>query len=133
MSNKKPGTSSAKSAEQSAEKIVKTSEATSAVAGESKTEDEDKELTPEQKEAKELRKENKVKLSDGRIAQVSELYGSHAVSAQARCEGDKEIYTKCLIADAVTIDGKKIVMEDVDTIPLKDFNAIFVIHSELNF
>lgn len=80
-----------------------------------------------------LLQDNQVLLSDGRTATVKQLKGKHAIEAQTRCEGDKGMYQKILLSAAVEIDGKGLPPEDFDNLDIKDFNAIFGVHSEINF
>lgn len=53
-------------------------------------------------------------LSDGKIAKVGEFKGKHVLQAQKVAGKDTDKMIFALIATCVTVDDKKIVMEDLE-------------------
>lgn len=76
---------------------------------------------------------NEITLSDGRKAIVADGKGKHARDATRMADGDQSKYMGCLMAQLITIDGNKIVPEDLDEMPLKDYMALNVIFADQNF
>lgn len=62
----------------------------------------------------------KIELKDGKIAVIGEFKGKHISAAQRLVGDDKEKMILALIATCVTIDGKPILIEDLDEMPGSD-------------
>lgn len=62
-----------------------------------------------------------ITLSDGRIAEVRAGKGRDAMNAQKVSGTDTSKFFAALMAQLVTIDGKSLVMEDFEELPLQDF------------
>lgn len=80
-----------------------------------------------------MSKVKELTLPSGAKAQIIEGKGKHARQATKLMSGDSSLYMPALMSQLVTIDGKKMVMEDFDEIPLVDYNAIAVELSETTF
>lgn len=76
---------------------------------------------------------NKILLSDGRLAEIKQGKGRHAIKAQNLSSGKQDAYMSILMAMLTTIDGKAIVPEDLEDLPLRDFTAIQVEFATQNF
>jgi hypothetical protein len=74
-----------------------------------------------------------VTLSDGRIAEIKPGKGRHAQEALKVSGGNGDKYMAALMAQLVEIDGKRIVMEDLEELDLKDFIALQTAFAEQNF
>ena len=74
-----------------------------------------------------------VTLSDGRIATIAPGKGKHANEAMKISNGKGEEYLVCLMAQLITIDGKGIVKEDLEEMPLKDFTVLQTEFADVNF
>ena len=74
-----------------------------------------------------------ITLSDGRIAEIKEGKGKHAKAALRQMDGDSSNYLPAIMAQLVTIDCKPVVMEDLDELPLRDFQALMSEVSDGNF
>jgi hypothetical protein len=72
-------------------------------------------------------------LSDGREVKIFAGKGKHARNALRVSGKDTEKYLPALMAELVTIGGSKIVMEELDELPLKDYTAIQTSFSQVNF
>lgn len=72
-------------------------------------------------------------LSDGRTVVMREGSGADAEEAQAVFGNDKKKYMSALMVQCITVDGKKLVMEDLPIMKLKDFLKIQTEFSILNF
>lgn len=77
--------------------------------------------------------EKQVTLSDGRTAVIKKGKGKHAQNALKVAGGDGEKYITALMAQLVEIDGKRVVMEDLEEMDMKDFMAIQAEFAEANF
>jgi hypothetical protein len=65
-----------------------------------------------------------VTLSDGRIAEIRQGKGKDAMAAQKIAGTEVEQFFSALMAQLVTIDGKRMPMEDFGELPLQDFLKI---------
>lgn len=74
-----------------------------------------------------------VTLSDGRVATIKPGKGKHAQEALKVSGGNGDKYMSALMAQLVEIDGKRIVMEDLEELDLKDFLALQTAFAEQNF
>lgn len=62
-----------------------------------------------------------ITLSDGRVAVIKVGKGRDAMAAQKVAGTDISKYFPALMAQLVTIDGNKLVMEDFEELPLQDY------------
>ena len=76
---------------------------------------------------------NVVVLSDGRKAEFHPFKGKHTREAQKVSDGDSSKMIFAMIAVCCTIDGHKIVLEDLDDMPGGDVLKLQAKFSELNF
>ncbi len=74
-----------------------------------------------------------VTLSDGRVATIIAGKGKHAKKAMMLSEGKGDEYLALLMAELVEVDGKKLVPEDFEAMPMKDYIAIQTAFAEINF
>lgn len=74
-----------------------------------------------------------IELSTGSKAEILTGKGKHAQKALQITGGDQSKYLGALMAQLVLIDGKPVVMEDLEEMPLKDYMAISEAFSEQNF
>ena len=70
-----------------------------------------------------------ITLSDGRIATIGDFKGKHLLAAQRAAGGEQEKVPFGMIAACVTIDGAKIVIEDLEEMDGRD---VFKLIGELN-
>lgn len=74
-----------------------------------------------------------ITLPSGRIAELKEFKGKHIREAQRIAEGDSERIMFAIIAMLVTIDGKPVVMEDMDDMPGGDVLKLMAEFGDGNF
>lgn len=77
-----------------------------------------------------------VTLSDGRKAQIFKGKGIHARKAMRAVSDTKEdsgAYLSSLMSMLIIIDGKELVPEEFDELPMKDYNELMRIFTEINF
>ena len=72
-------------------------------------------------------------LPSGLKAEILQGKGKHAQKALQLTGGDQSKYLGALMAQLVLIEGKPIVMEDLDEMSLRDYIAISEAFSEQNF
>ena len=72
-------------------------------------------------------------LPSGVKAEIISGKGKHAQKALQLTGGDQSKYLGALMAQLVLIEGKPIVMEDLDEMSLRDYIAISEAFSEQNF
>jgi len=72
-------------------------------------------------------------LSDGRKVRVIESQGYHCEIASEIAEGGEISYTLALMAQVITIDGKKIVAEDLKFMRGRDYMLIQGHFGQVNF
>jgi hypothetical protein len=72
-------------------------------------------------------------LSDGRICKIEKGKGKDATEAMKVSGQDSSKYLFALISRVTTIDGNKIVAEDLDEMPLNDVLKIQTEFAERNF
>lgn len=71
-------------------------------------------------------------LSDGRRATFRALKGRDAMKAHERAQGDGEKTNYVLAAMATKIEGKQVILEDLEELPLADFFAVINGYGEKN-
>lgn len=74
-----------------------------------------------------------IKLPSGKVAKIIPGKGIHSRKAVKMIDGDMSLYINALMAQLVEIDGKKIVMEDLDEFDIKDYNILMAEFSTANF
>lgn len=67
-----------------------------------------------------MSEKKQITLSDGRIAEVGEFKGRHVLEAQKVVGKETEKMIFALMAQCITIDGKKLVIEDYEDMPGPD-------------
>lgn len=72
-------------------------------------------------------------LPSGKKCEIFEGKGYHARRATEMMGKDSSLYMPLLMAQLVHIDGKAIVYEDLDEIPLKDYQSLMAEFAEQNF
>jgi hypothetical protein len=75
----------------------------------------------------------KITLSDGRTAVIRKGKGRDAIKAQRISGTDSAKYFAALMAELVTVDGNKMVMEDFEELDLQDYMTIQVELAGANF
>ena len=85
------------------------------------------------KDMGELEETKTVILPSGLKAEILSGKGKHAQKALQLTGGDQSKYLGALMAQLVLIEGKPIVMEDLDEMSLRDYMAISEAFSEQNF
>lgn len=73
------------------------------------------------------------KISDGRLVIIRAGKGRDSVMAMRVSAGVGEKYVGALMAQLCTVAGKKITMEDMEDLPLRDYTAIQTQFAEINF
>lgn len=63
-------------------------------------------------------------LPSGKIAVFTEGKGKHAMEAGRIANGEQTKFMPALVSLLVTYDGRAIVMEDIEEMPLNDYLAI---------
>lgn len=74
-----------------------------------------------------------VTLSDGRIALIKAGKGRDAKEALRISGGREDEYMNALMSRTVLIDGKPVVPEELDELPMNDYIKIQTEFSEINF
>ncbi|MBL7718960.1 MAG: hypothetical protein JNL72_09000 [Flavipsychrobacter sp.] len=74
-----------------------------------------------------------VTLSDGRIALIKAGKGRDAKEALRISGGREDEYMNALMSRTVSIDGKPVVPEELDELPMNDYIKIQTEFSEINF
>lgn len=74
-----------------------------------------------------------IELPSGVKAEILQGKGKHAQKAMQMTGGDQSKYLGALMAQLILLDGKPVVMEDLEEMPLKDYMAISEAFSEQNF
>lgn len=75
-----------------------------------------------------------LELSDGRKAKVLKTLGKHVMQAHAQVgKNAEEKLLPTMIAMRTVIDGKKIVIEDLENMPAKDYLMLMGEFAEKNF
>lgn len=74
-----------------------------------------------------------IELPSGAKAEILQGKGKHAQKAMQMTGGDQSKYLGALMAQLILLDGKPVVMEDLEEMPLKDYMAISEAFSEQNF
>lgn len=72
-------------------------------------------------------------LPSGKTATIREGKGKDSQLALRMCNGDSSKYLSALMSVLCEIEGKKIVMEDIEELPLKDYNSLMAEFTDLNF
>lgn len=72
-------------------------------------------------------------LSGDRIAVIKEGTGADVEDAGVISAGNQKKYMSAMMAKCTSIDGMGMVMEDLADLPMKDYMAIQVAFSDLNF
>ncbi len=74
-----------------------------------------------------------VLLSGDRIAVIKEGTGADVEDATMISSGNQKKYMSAMMAKCTSIEGEGIVMEDLAGLPMKDYMAIQLAFSDLNF
>lgn len=74
----------------------------------------------------------RAKLSDGRMAVARRLKGFDAREIQKQIAGDAHKYQAAVMARCLTIDDKKVVIEDIEQLWLDDYTTVVSI-ARINF
>jgi hypothetical protein len=74
-----------------------------------------------------------ISLPSGKTATIKEGKGKDSQLALRMCGGDSSKYLSALMSVLCEIDGAKLVMEDIEELPLRDYNTLMAEFSELNF
>lgn len=74
-----------------------------------------------------------ITLSDGRIALIKAGKGKDAKEALRISGGREDEYMNALMSRTVFIDGKAVVPEELDELPMNDYIKIQTEFSEINF
>lgn len=77
-------------------------------------------------------KEKRVSLSDGRTAVARRLKGKDAHFVQRHTDGNPEKFQDAIMALCITIDGEKIIMEELEEMWYDDFTKLQAI-AAINF
>ena len=74
-----------------------------------------------------------ITLPSGKTATIREGKGIDSQKAMKICGGDSGRYLTALMAVLCDIDGKGVVMEDIEQLSLKDYNSLLAEFTEVNF
>lgn len=72
-------------------------------------------------------------LSTGQKAVVRELFGRDNKELIRRAAGDIDNYQNAQLSIAVTLDGQRLIIEDIDAMKQKDLSKLMVANAALNF
>jgi hypothetical protein len=72
-------------------------------------------------------------LPSGKVAVIKEGKGLHARNAIKMCDGDMSLYLSALMSQLITVDGKELVMEDLDEMPMQDYMKLQSEFADQNF
>lgn len=89
--------------------------------------------TAEEKAIIELPTQKEGVLTDGRTFEVKKGKGKHAMRATRISGGNEEKYMPAIMSMLVLIDGKAIVIEDLEEMDLEDYMTISGEFSSKNF
>lgn len=73
------------------------------------------------------------RLQDGRECKTIALTGAAMKEAQRAVDGDTSAFMFALTALATTINGEKVVMEEIEALPLKQAMRVQEVFARLNF
>ena len=78
-------------------------------------------------------KTKEINLPSGKVATILPGKGLHSRNAVKIINGDMSQYLNALMYQLVLIDGKTIVMEELDEMDIKDYNKLMAEFSNENF